>query len=50
MYDDRPDTAKVLSTELRNLDGSAADVIKAFYGIVQRALAPKAVDDNGRSP
>jgi AhpD family alkylhydroperoxidase len=44
MYDDWPETIKVLSTQLRNLRGGAPEVMKAFAGIAQAALAPKALD------
>jgi hypothetical protein len=44
MYDDWPETTKVLSTQLRNLRGGAPDVMKAFSAIAQTALAPKALD------
>jgi AhpD family alkylhydroperoxidase len=44
MYDDWPETAKVLSAQLRNLRGGAPDVMKAFSAIAQTALAPKALD------
>jgi AhpD family alkylhydroperoxidase len=44
MYDDWPETTKVLSTHLRNLRGGVPDIMKAFSGIAQTALAPKALD------
>jgi AhpD family alkylhydroperoxidase len=44
MYEDWPETTKVLSAKLRNLRGGAPDVMKAFSGIAQTALAPKALD------
>jgi AhpD family alkylhydroperoxidase len=44
MYEDWPETTKVLSSQLRNLRGGAPDVMKAFSGIAQTALAPKALD------
>lgn len=44
MYDDWPETTKMLSANLRNLRGAAPDVMKAFTGIAQAALAPKALD------
>jgi hypothetical protein len=44
MYEDWPETTKVLSAQLRNLRGGAPDVMKAFSGIAQTALAPKALD------
>jgi len=44
MYDDWPETTKVLSAHLRDLRGGAPDVMKAFSGIAQTALAPKALD------
>jgi len=31
MYDDWPETTKVLSAHLRNLRGGAPDVMKAFW-------------------
>ncbi len=31
MYEDWPETTKVLSAQLRNLRGGAPDVMKAFY-------------------
>ncbi len=39
-----PETAKDLSAQLKNLRGGAAEVMKAFSGIAQAALAPKALD------
>ena len=44
MYDDWPETTKVLSTHLRNLRGGVPDILKTFSGIAQAALAPKALD------
>ena len=44
MYDDWPETTKVLSTHLRNLRGGVPEIMKAFSGIAQTALAPKALD------
>jgi len=44
MYEDWPDTTKVLSSHLRNLRYGAPDVMKAFSQIAQAALAPKALD------
>jgi AhpD family alkylhydroperoxidase len=44
MYEDWPETTKVLSAQLRNLRGGAPDVMKAFSGVAQTALAPKALD------
>ena len=44
MYDHWPETTKVLSTHLRNLRGGVPDIMKAFSGIAQTALAPKALD------
>jgi hypothetical protein len=38
MYEDWPETTKVLSAQLRNLRGGAPDVMKAFSGIAQTAL------------
>jgi len=39
-----PETAKALSAELRNLRTGASEVMKAFSGIAQAALAPKALE------
>jgi AhpD family alkylhydroperoxidase len=44
MYDDWPDTTKLLSAQLRNLRGGMPEIMKAFSGIAQTALAPKALD------
>jgi AhpD family alkylhydroperoxidase len=44
MYDDWPETTKVLSAQLGSLRGGAPDVMKAFSAIAQTALAPKALD------
>ena len=44
MYDDWPETTKVLSTHLRNLRGGVPEIMKAFSGIAQTALEPKALD------
>ena len=44
MYDDWPEATKMLSANLRNLRGSAPDVMKAFSGIAQAALQPKALN------
>lgn len=44
MYEDWPETTKVLSGQLRNLRGGVPEVMKAFSGIAQTALAPKALD------
>ena len=44
MYDDWPETTKVLSAQLRNLRGGAPEAMKAFSGIAQTALSPKALD------
>jgi AhpD family alkylhydroperoxidase len=44
MYENWPETTKVLSAQLRNLRGGVPDVMKAFSGIAQTALAPKALD------
>jgi hypothetical protein len=35
MYEDWPETTKVLSAQLSNLRGGAPDVMKAFSGIAQ---------------
>jgi AhpD family alkylhydroperoxidase len=39
-----PEWTKELSADLRNLRVGAPDVMKAFSGIAQAALAPKALD------
>ena len=39
-----PEWTKGLSSNLRNLRGGAPEVMKAFTGIAQAALAPKALD------
>jgi AhpD family alkylhydroperoxidase len=39
-----PDITKELTAQLRNLRGGAPEVMKAFAGIAQAALAPKALD------
>lgn len=39
-----PEWTKELSANLRNLRGGAGEVMKAFSGIAQAALAPKALD------
>ena len=39
-----PHVTKELSAQLRNLRGGAPAVMKAFAGIAQSALAPKALD------
>jgi AhpD family alkylhydroperoxidase len=44
MIDNWPETTKTLSAQLRNLRGSVPEVMKAFSGIAQAALAPKALD------
>jgi AhpD family alkylhydroperoxidase len=44
MYEDWPETTKMLSANLRNLRGSAPEVMKAFSGIAQAALQPKALN------
>jgi len=44
MYDDWPKTVKLLSTQLAQLRGDAPEVLKAFSGLAQAALAPKALD------
>ena len=44
MIENWPEAAKVLSSELKNLRGGAPEVIKAFSGLAQAALAPKALD------
>jgi len=42
MYDDWPETTKVLSAHLRNLRGGAPDVMKAFW---HKADIPVALTD-----
>ena len=44
MIENWPETTKKLSSDLRNLRGGAPDVMKAFSGLAQAALAPKALD------
>jgi AhpD family alkylhydroperoxidase len=44
MYENWPETTKVLSAQLRNLRGGVPEVMKAFSAIAQMALAPKALD------
>lgn len=39
-----PQIAKELTAQLKNLRGGAPEVMKAFAGIAQAALAPKALD------
>jgi AhpD family alkylhydroperoxidase len=39
-----PHLTKELSAQLRNLRGGAPEVMKAFSGIAQSALTPKALD------
>src|SRR5438270_13335808 len=39
-----PQIRKELTAQLRNLRGGAPEVMKAFAGIAQAALAPKALD------
>ena len=39
-----PQITKDLTAQLRDLRGGAPDVMKAFAGIAQAALAPKALD------
>jgi AhpD family alkylhydroperoxidase len=39
-----PEQTKELSAQLRNLRGGAPEVMKAFSGMAQAALAPKALD------
>jgi AhpD family alkylhydroperoxidase len=41
---DWPQKTRELTTQLRSLRGEAPDVMKAFAGIAQAALAPKALD------
>lgn len=42
--DNWPEWTKGLSGNLRNLRGGAPEVMKAFAGLAQSALAPKALD------
>src|SRR5579863_8682263 len=44
MFEDWSETTKVLSAQLRNLRGGVPDIMKAFSGIAQTALASKALD------
>jgi AhpD family alkylhydroperoxidase len=44
MIENWPETAKTLSSELKNLRAGAPDVMKAFSAVAQAALAPKALD------
>ena len=44
MIENWPEATKVFSANLRNLRGGAPDVMKAFSGLAQAALAPKALD------
>jgi AhpD family alkylhydroperoxidase len=44
MYEDWPETTKVLNAQLRNLRGGVPEVMKAFSSIAQTALAPKSLD------
>ena len=44
MIENWPETTKKLSAGLRNLRGGAPEVMKAFSGLAQAALAPKALD------
>ena len=39
-----PERTKELTAQLRNLRGGAPEVMKAFSGLAQAALAPKALD------
>jgi len=39
-----PEHTKELSAQLRNLRGGTPEVMKAFSGLAQAALAPKALD------
>lgn len=41
---DWPQTVTELTTHLRELRGGAPDVMKAFAGLAQAAVAPKALD------
>ncbi len=44
MIENWPEATKAFSANLRNLRGGAPDVMKAFSGLAQAALAPKALD------
>jgi len=44
MYENWPETTKLLSAHLRNFRAGAPDVMKAFGQIAQAAIAPKALD------
>lgn len=44
MIENWPETTKAFSANLRNLRGGAPEVMKAFSGLAQAALAPKALD------
>ena len=44
MIENWPETTKKFSAGLRNLRGGAPEVMKAFSGLAQAALAPKALD------
>ena len=44
MIENWPETARMLSGWLRDLRGGTPDVMKAFSGMAQSALAPKALD------
>jgi AhpD family alkylhydroperoxidase len=39
-----PETTRQLSAQLKNLRGAAPEVMKAFSGVAQAALAPRALD------
>jgi AhpD family alkylhydroperoxidase len=41
---DWPEQTRELSAQLKNLRGGAPEVMKAFAGIAQAALAPKSLD------
>jgi AhpD family alkylhydroperoxidase len=44
MIENWPETAKFLSSELKNLRGGSPEVMKAFSALAQAALTPKALD------
>ena len=44
MIDNWPEATRKFSADLRNLRAGAPDVMKAFGGMAQAALAPKALD------
>jgi AhpD family alkylhydroperoxidase len=44
MMNNWPEQTRELSAQLKNLRGGAPEVMKAFAGIAQAALAPKSLD------